>query len=312
MESLSARMLRSVHRDSPRLAPDLNQRMLDGPAGDRRSTMKTRPVTGFLEVAGTVFVLALLFLHSGSAWAQSGAAPPGHFDPKGKPPSSFTQEVLRAGRDHAAVRRQAGLRGAEEGLHRAGREHKIMADDGHVAWDMERFQFLNGSRRTSTAFDPVPAPHFHAEHELRAVRGDPRHLPGPRLRPRRHLVRPRQDRLDRHRSADHGRTGSRGAEAVPEARWQGPSGHGGDLLALARRPLGRRARGRRRSGRAGRQGRHHRAARLHAAHDLRERVRRQRDEPAAVLPVRPAAACEPLRLRRPGPRPGRVGRAAWG
>ncbi len=43
-------------------------------------------------------------------------------------------------------------------------------------------------------------------------------------------------------------------------------------------------------------------------HRLRERLRRQRDEPAALLPVRPAAAGRAARLRRPGARPGRLGR----
>ena len=42
----------------------------------------------------------------------------------------------------------------------------------------------------------------------------------------------------------------------------------------------------------------HRARRLHGLHGLRERLRRQRDEPAAVLPVRPAAAGRPARLCR--------------
>ena len=71
---------------------------------------------------------------------------------------------------------------------------------------------------------------------------------------------------------------------------------------------GDRRRGRRALG----QGRADRAGRLHGLHDLRERLRRQRDEPAAVLPVRPAPARQPARLCRPGPRPGRLGRAPSG
>jgi len=69
----------------------------------------------------------------------------GHFDPKGKPPSSFTLEVLKQA---AATLPFADKRDFEEqkkGFVAPAESTKIMADDGHVAWDMERFQFLNGS-----------------------------------------------------------------------------------------------------------------------------------------------------------------------
>ena len=47
----------------------------------------------------TAFVLAApLLLHSGSAQAQPGMGPAGHFDPKGKAPSKYTLEVLRQAR----------------------------------------------------------------------------------------------------------------------------------------------------------------------------------------------------------------------
>ncbi len=153
----------------------------------------------------------------------------------------------------------------------------------------------------------IAAPHFDAEHELRSLRSDSGHLSGARLRPRRHLVRARQEGLDRDRPADHGGTGACSTRVVSEAHRQGAAGDCGDLLTFARRPLGRRARCRRRSGRPRGQGVDHRAARLHAEHDFRKRVRRQCDEPTAVLPVRSVAACEPVRIRRAGARPGRVG-----
>ena len=69
----------------------------------------------------------------------------GHFDPKGKPPSKLHEGGAPAGGDHPAVRRQARLRGAEEGFIAPAEDTKIMADAGHVAWDMERFEFLSGS-----------------------------------------------------------------------------------------------------------------------------------------------------------------------
>jgi alkyl sulfatase BDS1-like metallo-beta-lactamase superfamily hydrolase len=68
-----------------------------------------------------------------------------HFDPKGKPPSSFTKEVLRQA---GATLPFADKRDFEEqarGFIAPAEELKIKADAGHVAWDMERFAFLNGS-----------------------------------------------------------------------------------------------------------------------------------------------------------------------
>ncbi len=107
-----------------------------------------------------------------------------------------------------------------------------MADAGHVAWDMERFQFLDEAGRVRQ-HSPVAAPPVQAEQQLRALRSHPGHLPGPRLRPLRHHLRPRQDRLDRLRPACVGRSGARGMEAVPGACRRGPARLGGDLFAHA-------------------------------------------------------------------------------
>jgi alkyl sulfatase BDS1-like metallo-beta-lactamase superfamily hydrolase len=104
--------------------------------------MKTRPFTGFLAAAGPVFVLALLVLHSGSARAQSGAAPPGHFDPKGKAPSQYTLEVLKQARGTLPLGDQRDFEEQKKGFIAPMLDLQIKADAGHVAWDMERFQFL--------------------------------------------------------------------------------------------------------------------------------------------------------------------------
>ena len=113
--------------------------------------MKTRPFAGFLPAAGTVFVLALLFLHSGSAQAQSGAAPAGHFDPKGKAPSRYTREVLEQARGTLPLTDQRDFEEQKKGFIAPMPDLQIKADDGHVAWDMERFQFL----LKQTEFDSV-------------------------------------------------------------------------------------------------------------------------------------------------------------
>ena len=184
---------------------------------------------------------------------------------------------------------------------------KIMADAGHVAWDMERFQFLNEDRD----FDSIH-PSLLRQSRLNNNYGLYEVIPG----------------IYQVRGVDlsditfvRGKTGwivfdpLVSAEPV-RAAWklfqehvgEGPAGDCGDLLAHPRRPLGRGARPDRRGGRALRQGRTDRAGRLHGLHHLRERLCRQRHEPAAVLPVRPAPAGKPAWLCRPGARPGRLGR----
>lgn len=97
-----------------------------------------------LPAAGTAFSIAGSFV-AGEEFARAQDAPPAkdHFHPKGKPPSSFTREVL-----HRAA---AGLPFADDrdfeeqrrGLIAPMTEMTIMADAGHVAWDMQQFRFLD-------------------------------------------------------------------------------------------------------------------------------------------------------------------------
>jgi alkyl sulfatase BDS1-like metallo-beta-lactamase superfamily hydrolase len=94
--------------------------------------------------------LAVSLLTGGmvAAYAADGA---GHFDPKGKPPSSFTKDVLRKAATTLPLADKRDFEEQAKGFIAPAESSKIMADDGHVAWDMERFQFLNGS----TGFDSV-------------------------------------------------------------------------------------------------------------------------------------------------------------
>ena len=107
----------------------------------------------------------------------------------------------------------------KKGLIAPMKELQIKADAGNVAWDMEQFQFLD----QQDEFDSIH-PSLHrigqAEQQLRALRGDPGHLPGARLRPRPDDLRARQDGLDRLRLARHRRDDAGGVEAVPGARRQ--------------------------------------------------------------------------------------------
>ena len=184
---------------------------------------------------------------------------------------------------------------------------KIMADAGHVAWDMERFQFLDEARgirqHSSSLLRQSKLNNNYGLYEvipgIYQVRGfDLSDITFVRGKTGWIVFDPLVTR----------EVGARSVEAVPAARRTGPAGVGGDLFAHPRRPLGWRARHRRRGGRAIGKGSDHRTGRLHGVHDFRKRLCRQRDEPAAVFPVRPAAAGEPAWLCRSGSRPGRLGR----
>lgn len=81
---------------------------------------------------------------SESAVAQTPAAAPlkGHFHPKGKAPSRFTKEILAKAKTTLPFGDTKDFEEQKKGLIASMKELKIMADAGHVAWDMERFQFL--------------------------------------------------------------------------------------------------------------------------------------------------------------------------
>jgi alkyl sulfatase BDS1-like metallo-beta-lactamase superfamily hydrolase len=96
-----------------------------------------------LAAAAVACALAVPFVfHSGSACAQQGTAPAGHFDPKGKPPSKYTLEVLKEERNRLPFADQRDFDEQKRGFIAPMRDLKIKAGAGHVAWDMERFQFL--------------------------------------------------------------------------------------------------------------------------------------------------------------------------
>jgi alkyl sulfatase BDS1-like metallo-beta-lactamase superfamily hydrolase len=77
-----------------------------------------------------------------SAQAQKSTPLKGHFHPKGKAPSTFTLEVLKQARASLPFADKRDFEEQKKGLIAPMKELKIMADAGHVAWDMERFQFL--------------------------------------------------------------------------------------------------------------------------------------------------------------------------
>jgi linear primary-alkylsulfatase len=98
-----------------------------------------------LPAAGTAFAVGgRLMLDDSPVHAQEAAAPlAGHFHPKGKAPSKFTLDALRQARTGLPFGDTKDFEEQKKGLIALMKDFKIMADDGHVAWDMERFQFLN-------------------------------------------------------------------------------------------------------------------------------------------------------------------------
>ena len=65
-----------------------------------------------------------------------------HFHPKGKPPSEHTIRVLQEARSGLPFADDRDFEEQQRGFIAAPDSKKIMADAGHVAWDLERFDFL--------------------------------------------------------------------------------------------------------------------------------------------------------------------------
>lgn len=100
--------------------------------------------------AETAFVLACLL--SASAHAQApgaslvpgdgGASVAGHFDPLGKPPSKFTLELRNGQKAELPFADERDFAEAKRGFLAEPPYTKIMADAGHVAWDMASYGWL--------------------------------------------------------------------------------------------------------------------------------------------------------------------------
>ncbi len=83
------------------------------------------------------FLAALTVLTAGSAIAQTK-----HFHPKGKLPSAHTLKVFEKARATLPFSDKQDFEEMNKGFIAAPKSKKIMADAGHVAWDLERYLFL--------------------------------------------------------------------------------------------------------------------------------------------------------------------------
>src|SRR5690349_15694940 len=105
----------------------------------RREFVQALPAIGTAFAVGTHLVL-----EDSPAEAQGAAAPlAGHFHPKGKAPSTFTLEVYKEALAALPFSDRKDFEEQKKGLIAPMQDLKIMADAGHAAWDMERFQFLD-------------------------------------------------------------------------------------------------------------------------------------------------------------------------
>ena len=185
-----------------------------------------------------------MVLDDSPARAQPSAPLKGHFHPKGKAPSKYTLDVLKQARAGLPFADTRDFDEQKRGLIAPMKDLKIMADAGHVAWDMERFQFLDKQED----FDSIH-PSLLRQSKLNNNYGLYEVIPG--------IYQVRGFDLS-DITFVRGKTGwivfdplvtkevgSRGVEAVPAACRPGPAGLGRDLFSHACRPLGRRARHRR-------------------------------------------------------------------
>ena len=65
-----------------------------------------------------------------------------HFHPKGKPPSEHTLKVLNEARESMPFEDTRDFDEARKGFIAPLKSGVVMADAGHVAWDVDRYDFL--------------------------------------------------------------------------------------------------------------------------------------------------------------------------
>jgi len=102
-----------------------------------------REFLGALPIAGAAFAVAGDFLGEGGTARAQEAPLAGHFHPQGKAPSKFTKEILKQSRAGLPFADTRDFDEQKRGLIAPMTEMTIPADAGHVAWDMERFLFLD-------------------------------------------------------------------------------------------------------------------------------------------------------------------------
>ena len=94
-----------------------------------------------------IIALAVLLLSTGNGLASGGGKivtsdPTKHFDPKGKMPSEYTITLQEMQRKGLPFEDKRDFEEAKRGFIAAPEYKQIMAEAGHVAWDMGSYEFL--------------------------------------------------------------------------------------------------------------------------------------------------------------------------
>ena len=118
---------------------------------------------------GTVVVSCAALAETGPA-ANFGLS---HFDPKGKPPSQHTIEILNEARETLPFSDTRDFDENRKGFIAPMLQRQIPADAGHIAWDMKAFDFIDEHEQ----FDSVH-PSLHRIAKLNQNYGLYRVMPG--------------------------------------------------------------------------------------------------------------------------------------
>ena len=86
-------------------------------------------------------ILAVAVLMAGCS-PDSPPSDSNHFHPKGKPPSEHTIAMLKQAKTGLPFADKRDFEEAKKGFIAAPESKMIMADAGHVAWDLERYDWL--------------------------------------------------------------------------------------------------------------------------------------------------------------------------
>ena len=94
-------------------------------------------------VAGAAGMVAVAVFAAGGAGGDIEKVDPSvHFHPKGKPPSEHTLKVLNEARESMPFEDTRDFDEARKGFIAPLKSGVVMADAGHVAWDVDRYDFL--------------------------------------------------------------------------------------------------------------------------------------------------------------------------
>jgi alkyl sulfatase BDS1-like metallo-beta-lactamase superfamily hydrolase len=116
--------------------------------------MMHKNTNGFLLLS--LLLLAVMPLSAMAAGGAAGEQMPyadsldEHFHAKGKPPSEHTLAVIRAARESMPFQDKRDFDEAHKGFIAPLKSKVIKADAGHVAWDIERYNFLAEDREFDT------------------------------------------------------------------------------------------------------------------------------------------------------------------